>query len=51
PCDPAPSSILGTRHSLLPFLWMPSKTQALLPATHFSSFPLDEVICRSSLDL
>eukprot|EP00069_Balaena_mysticetus_P003443 bmy_18365T0 len=51
PRGPAPSNVLGTRRSLLPFLWTPSKTQAPLPATHFSSFPLDEVACRSSLGL
>ncbi|TEA42624.1 hypothetical protein DBR06_SOUSAS1610121, partial [Sousa chinensis] len=48
---PAPSSVLRTRRSLLPFLWMPSKTQAPLPATQFSSFLLDEVTCRSRLGL
>ncbi|TEA37561.1 hypothetical protein DBR06_SOUSAS14910003, partial [Sousa chinensis] len=51
PRGPAPSSVLGTRRSLLPFLWTPSETQAPLPAAHFSSFPLDEVTCTSSLGL
>ncbi|XDA72155.1 hypothetical protein R6Z07F_002444 [Ovis aries] len=42
PCCPAPSSVFGARRSLQLCSWMPSKTQAPQPATHFSSFSVDD---------
>ncbi|XDB53126.1 hypothetical protein AB1E18_006649 [Capra hircus] len=42
PCCPAPSSVFRARRSLQLCSWMPSKTQAPQPATHFSSFSVDD---------
>ncbi|XP_044795912.1 beta-1,3-galactosyl-O-glycosyl-glycoprotein beta-1,6-N-acetylglucosaminyltransferase isoform X3 [Bubalus bubalis] len=42
PCCPAASSVFRARHSLQLCSWIPSKTQAPQPATHFSSFSVDD---------